>query len=94
MLLLADNPYRDADFLLWQALHLPTGSKVPVTGLLADEKHQSQHTDEPKAAIKTTSVPVTPQQRHRLMASMLQHTGAVICITINIKLLWLSWVEL
>lgn len=86
MLLSADNPYRDADILLWQDLHLPTGSKVPVTGLLADKRHQTQHTDEPKAAIKTTSVSVTPQQRHRL----LQRIGAVICVTINIKLLWLS----
>lgn len=67
---------------------------IPVLDWKANERHQTKHTDEPKAAIKTTSVSVTAQQRRSLMASMLQRIGPVICVTVNIKLLWLSWVEL
>ncbi len=50
-----------------------------------DERHQTNNADDLKAAIKATWASITPEQCHRLIASMPRHIDAVIHAVIHAK---------
>ncbi len=85
MLPSADKLYGDADFIFQTVLDWPTNSPDlnPIENLWGIVKRKMRDTrpnkaDDLKAAIKATWASITPQQCHRLIASMPRRIDAVI----------------